>query len=202
MDPFLPKKETEYVDDIFVKKTIKEKLNKPRKEVKFTWEGLKNFVPFLETNPFDPLKVKRIKELTEGAPAKEKDYIEGYEEIEKALYGGVQDLGYSVSSLLTEGIDAAFDTKYLDALDEHQPDILGMSALLTTPMPYMKVVIATLEERGLRDKYFVLVGGAPLSEEFGEAVGADAYCRDAAVTVEVAKELMTRKHNQLSEAAS
>jgi hypothetical protein len=118
MDPFLPKKETEYVDDIFVKKTIKEKLNKPRKEVKFTWEGLKNFVPFLETNPFDPLKVKRIKELTEGAPAKEKDYIEGYEEIEKALYGGVQDLGYSVSSLLTEGIDAAFDTKYLDALDK------------------------------------------------------------------------------------
>ncbi len=118
MDPFLPKKETEYVDDIFVKKTIKEKLNKPRKEVKFTWEGLKNFVPFLETNPFDPLKVKRIKELTEGAPAKEKDYIEGFEEIERSLYGGVQDLGYSISSLLTEGIDAAFDTDYLKELDK------------------------------------------------------------------------------------
>ena len=62
----------------------------------------------------------------------------------------------------------------------HKPDILGMSALLTTTMPYMKVVIDTLVEKGLRDDYIVLVGGAPLNEEFGQAVGADAYCRDAA----------------------
>ena len=119
MEPFKKKKtEKDLINEVIVKNTIKDKLNKPRKEVKFTWEGLKNAIPFLETNPFDPLKLKRIKELTEGEPAKEKDYIEGYEEIEKALYGGVQDLGYSIGSLLTEGLDYAFDTKYLDALDK------------------------------------------------------------------------------------
>jgi methanogenic corrinoid protein MtbC1 len=85
---------------------------------------------------------------------------------------------------------------YLAALEEHKPDILGMSALLTTTMPYMKVVIDTLAEKGLRDDYIVLVGGAPLNEEFADAVGADAYCRDAAVTVEIAQELINRKHNQ------
>jgi methanogenic corrinoid protein MtbC1 len=83
------------------------------------------------------------------------------------------------------------------ALEEHQPDILGMSALLTTTMPYMKVVIDTMKEKGMRDDYIVLVGGAPLNEEFATAIGADAYCRDAAVAVETAKEFMARKHNQL-----
>jgi len=84
---------------------------------------------------------------------------------------------------------------YLAAIEEHQPDILGMSALLTTTMPYMKVVIDTLKEKGMRDDYVVLVGGAPLNEEFAKAVGADAYCRDAAVAVETAKQFMARKHN-------
>ena len=84
---------------------------------------------------------------------------------------------------------------YLAALEEHQPDILGMSALLTTTMPYMKVVIDTLKEKGLRDDYVVLVGGAPLNEAFAEAIGADAYCRDAAVAVETAKDFMARRHN-------
>jgi methanogenic corrinoid protein MtbC1 len=87
---------------------------------------------------------------------------------------------------------------YLEALDTEQPDILGMSALLTTTMPYMKVVIDTLIEQGRRDDYVVLVGGAPLNEEFGRAIGADAYCRDAAVAVETAKEFMARKHNRLA----
>jgi len=119
MEPFEKKKtEEELVGEILVNKAIKNKLNAPRKQVRFTWEGLKNFVPFLETNPFDPLKVKRIKELTEGAEPKEKDYIEGFEEIERSLYGGVQDLGYSISSLVTEGIDATFDTDYLQAIDK------------------------------------------------------------------------------------
>ena len=84
---------------------------------------------------------------------------------------------------------------YLRALEEHKPDILGMSALLTTTMPYMKVVIDTMKERGIRDDFVVLVGGAPLNEEFGLAVGADAYCRDAAIAVETAKEMMARRHN-------
>jgi len=73
-----------------------------------------------------------------------------------------------------------------------------MSALLTTTMPYMKVVIDTMIEQGVRDDYIVLVGGAPLNEEFGKAIGADAYCRDAAVAVETAKEFVARKHNQMS----
>ena len=83
--------------------------------------------------------------------------------------------------------------KYLDALEKHKPDFLGMSALLTTTMPYMKVVIDTLKEKNLRDKYIVLVGGAPLNEEFGKAVGADAYCRDAAIAVETAKRLLAAR---------
>jgi len=86
---------------------------------------------------------------------------------------------------------------YLEALDTEQPDILGMSALLTTTMPYMKVVIDAMVEKGVRDDYIVLVGGAPLNEEFGKAIGADAYCRDAAVAVETAKTLVGRKHNQM-----
>ncbi|MEQ8711031.1 MAG: B12-binding domain-containing protein [Rhodospirillales bacterium] len=120
--------------------------------------------------------------------------------------GDIHDIGKNLVGMMMEG--AGFDVidiginnpveNYLAALEEHQPDILGMSALLTTTMPYMKVVIDTLIEKGLRDKYIVLVGGAPLNEEFAEAVGADAYCRDAAVAVETAADLIKRKHNQLA----
>ena len=119
--------------------------------------------------------------------------------------GDIHDIGKNLVSMMMEG--AGFDVidiginnpveNYLEAIEEHQPDILGMSALLTTTMPYMKVVIDTLKEKGMRDDYIVLVGGAPLNEAFGEAIGADAYCRDAAVAVETAKEFMARKHNQL-----
>ncbi len=124
--------------------------------------------------------------------------------------GDIHDIGKNLVSMMMEGagfevIDIGINNpveNYLAALEEHQPDILGMSALLTTTMPYMKTVIETLREKGMRDDYFVLVGGAPLSEEFGRAIGADAYCRDAAVTVETAKEFMHRKHNQPSKAGS
>ena len=101
--------------------------------------------------------------------------------------------GFEVLDL---GINNSVD-KYLDALEAEKPDILGMSALLTTTMPDMKVVIDTMKEKGLRDDYIVLVGGAPLNEEFSRAIGADAYCRDAAVAVETAKQYVARKHNQL-----
>ena len=83
--------------------------------------------------------------------------------------------------------------EYIAALERHQPDILGMSALLTTTMPYMKVVIDALKDQGLRDKYIVMVGGAPLNEEFGEAVGADAYCRDAADAATTAIRLVAER---------
>ena len=118
--------------------------------------------------------------------------------------GDIHDIGKNLVGMMMEGagfevIDLGINNDvdaYLAALEEHKPDILGMSALLTTTMPYMKVVIDTLVAKGLRDDYVVLVGGAPLNEEFARAVGADAYCRDAAVSVEIAKELLFRRHNQ------
>jgi 5-methyltetrahydrofolate--homocysteine methyltransferase len=114
--------------------------------------------------------------------------------------GDIHDIGKNLVGMMMEGagfevydlgINVEADT-YLAALEEHQPDILGMSALLTTTMPYMKVVIDTMKERGIRDEYIVMVGGAPLNEEFGAAIGADAYCRDAATAVETAKELIRK----------
>ena len=90
------------------------------------------------------------------------------------------------------GINNAVED-YLSALEEHEPDILGMSALLTTTMPYMKVVIDALVDQGLREKYIVMVGGAPLNEEFGEAIGADAYCRDAAEASSTAVRLVNER---------
>jgi 5-methyltetrahydrofolate--homocysteine methyltransferase len=119
--------------------------------------------------------------------------------------GDIHDIGKNLVSMMMEGagfevIDLGINNPveaYLEALEREKPDILGMSALLTTTMPYMKVVIDTLVAKGLRDDYIVLVGGAPLNEEFGRAIGADGYCRDAAVAVETAKQLVARKHNQM-----
>ncbi len=118
--------------------------------------------------------------------------------------GDIHDIGKNLVSMMMEGagfevIDLGVNNpveNYLAALEEHQPDILGMSALLTTTMPYMKVVIDELAARGLRDNYIVLVGGAPLNEAFAEAIGADGYCRDAAVAVETAQDFMQRRHDQ------
>jgi methylmalonyl-CoA mutase cobalamin-binding domain/chain len=115
--------------------------------------------------------------------------------------GDIHDIGKNLVSMMLEGagfevIDLGINNpveKYLAALEQHKPDILGMSALLTTTMPYMKVVIDTLREKGIRKDYIVLVGGAPLNEEFGRAVGADAYCRDAAIAVETAKTLLAAR---------
>ncbi|SFT62289.1 corrinoid protein [Sedimentitalea nanhaiensis] len=120
--------------------------------------------------------------------------------------GDIHDIGKNLVSMMMEGagfevVDLGINNpveNYLEALETEQPDILGMSALLTTTMPYMKVVIDTLIEQGKREDYIVLVGGAPLNEEFGKAIGADAYCRDAAVAVETAKDFVGRKHNSLS----
>ena len=117
--------------------------------------------------------------------------------------GDIHDIGKNLVAMMMEGagfevIDIGINNpvqNYLDALDAHEPDILGMSALLTTTMPYMKVVIETLEQKGIRDDYVILVGGAPLNEEFGKAVGADAYCRDAATAVETAKRLVAAKRD-------
>ena len=120
--------------------------------------------------------------------------------------GDIHDIGKNLVGMMMEGagfevvdigINNAVDN-YLDTAKAEDADIIGMSALLTTTMPYMKVVIDTMVAQGIRDNYIVLVGGAPLNEEFGKAIGADAYCRDAAVAVETAKTWMARKHNQMS----
>ncbi|MFP1645870.1 corrinoid protein [Pontitalea aquivivens] len=119
--------------------------------------------------------------------------------------GDIHDIGKNLVAMMMEGagfevVDLGINNPaeaYLEAAAREGADIIGMSALLTTTMPYMKVVIDTLKERGLREDYIVLVGGAPLNEEFGRAIGADAYCRDAAVAVETARRFIARKHNQL-----
>ena len=115
--------------------------------------------------------------------------------------GDIHDIGKNLVSMMMEGagfevVDLGINNaveKYLAAIDEHKPDILGMSALLTTTMPYMKVVIDTLKEKGVRNDYVVRVGGAPLNEAFANSIGADAYCRDAAVAVETAKSFMAKR---------
>ena len=118
--------------------------------------------------------------------------------------GDIHDIGKNLVCMMMEGagfevVDLGINNaveKYLAAIEEHRPDILGMSALLTTTMPYMKVVIDTLREKGIRDDYIVLVGGAPLNEDFARQIGADAYCRDAAVAVQTARELIARRQDR------
>ena len=115
--------------------------------------------------------------------------------------GDIHDIGKNLVAMMMEG--AGFEVHdiginnavedYVTALERHKPDILGMSALLTTTMPYMKVVIDAMKEQGIRDDYIVMVGGAPLNQEFGEAVGADAYCRDAADAATTALRLVQER---------
>ena len=116
--------------------------------------------------------------------------------------GDIHDIGKNLVGMMLEGagfevIDIGINNsveEYFAALDEHKPDVLGMSALLTTTMPYMKVVVDAMIEKGIRDDFIVLVGGAPLNEEFGDAVGATAYCRDAATAASTAVELVAQKY--------
>lgn len=119
--------------------------------------------------------------------------------------GDIHDIGKNLVGMMLEGagfevVDLGINNSvenYLLALEQHQPNILGMSALLTTTMPYMKVVIDTMIEKGIRNDYIILVGGAPLNEEFASNIGADAYCRDAAVAVDIAKDFMSKRQGSL-----
>ena len=118
--------------------------------------------------------------------------------------GDIHDIGKNLVAMMMEG--AGFEViniginndadSFMAAIKEHSPEIVGMSALLTTTMPYMKVVIDRLKEEGIRNNHIVMVGGAPLNEAFAEAIEADAYCRDAAVAVETAKKLMAIHRGQ------
>ena len=115
--------------------------------------------------------------------------------------GDIHDIGKNLVGMMCEGagfevVDIGINNSvedYFEALEKHKPDILGMSALLTTTMPYMKVVIDEMKNKGIRDDYIVLVGGAPLNEEFGEAVGADRYCRDSAEAAAVAVAMVSER---------
>lgn len=121
--------------------------------------------------------------------------------------GDIHDIGKNLVAMMMEG--AGFEVvniginnpveKFIDAINEHDADILGMSALLTTTMPYMRVVIDELKERAMRDDIIVLVGGAPLNDAFAEDIEADSYCRDAAVAVETAKKLIQMRKGQQSD---
>ena len=114
--------------------------------------------------------------------------------------GDIHDIGKNLVSMMMEGagfevVDLGINTSvetFLEALENHRPDILGMSALLTTTMPYMKTVIEALKAKGIRNDIIVLVGGAPVNEQFAEAIGADAYCRDASVAVETARRFLAQ----------
>jgi 5-methyltetrahydrofolate--homocysteine methyltransferase len=118
--------------------------------------------------------------------------------------GDIHDIGKNLVAMMMEG--AGFEVhniginnsveSFFEAIHAHKPDIIGMSALLTTTMPYMRVVIDALKEQGMRENFIVLVGGAPLNQEFADAIGADAYCRDAAVAVETAKRLMAERKGE------
>jgi 5-methyltetrahydrofolate--homocysteine methyltransferase len=118
--------------------------------------------------------------------------------------GDIHDIGKNLVAMMMEGagfevIDLGINNPaedYIQTAINEDCDIIGMSALLTTTMPYMKVVIDQLSEMGKREDFIVLVGGAPLNDEFGKAIGADAYCDDAAIAVETAKAMVARKHNQ------
>jgi 5-methyltetrahydrofolate--homocysteine methyltransferase len=121
--------------------------------------------------------------------------------------GDIHDIGKNLVAMMMEGagfevVDIGINNsveEYFAALEKHQPDILGMSALLTTTMPYMKVVIDEMVSQGIRNDYIVMVGGAPLNEEFGAAVGADQYCRDAAQTAEIGPG-MVQAHRKIANA--
>ena len=118
--------------------------------------------------------------------------------------GDIHDIGKNLVAMMMEGagfevVDIGINNAvedYFEALEEHKPDILGMSALLTTTMPYMKVVIDEMASQGIRDDYIVLVGGAPLNEEFGKAVGADGYCRDAAQAADMGPQVVLERRQQ------
>jgi len=112
--------------------------------------------------------------------------------------GDLHDIGKNLVGMMMEGagfevIDLGIDTpaeKFIEAVEEHQPDLMGMSALLTTTMMQMKEVIEALKKAGLRDRVKVMVGGAPVTEKYAQDIGADGYAPNASVAVDKARELL------------
>jgi len=115
--------------------------------------------------------------------------------------GDVHDIGKNLVNIMLEGagfevIDLGVQVapeKFVDAIHEHKPDIVGFSAFLTTTMPMFKANLNALEKAGLRDQVIVMVGGAPVTQEYADAVGADGYAADASTAVRRAKDLLQTK---------
>lgn len=115
--------------------------------------------------------------------------------------GDVHDIGKNLVNIMLEGagfhvIDLGVQVapeKFVAAIEEHRPDVVGFSAFLTTTMPMFKANINALEKAGLRDNVIVMVGGAPVTQEYADAVGADGYAADASTAVKRAKELIHRR---------
>jgi len=115
--------------------------------------------------------------------------------------GDVHDIGKNLVNIMLEGagfqvIDLGVQVapeKFVDAVREHRPDIVGFSAFLTTTMPMFKANINALNKAGLRDDVIIMVGGAPVTQEYADAVGADGYAADASAAVKRAKELLKRR---------
>lgn len=113
--------------------------------------------------------------------------------------GDLHDIGKNLVCMMLEGggfeiIDLGADVapeKFIAAIQEHQPDLIGMSALLTTTMPNMKTTIQALEDAGIRNRVKILVGGAPLTQDYADQIGADGYAPDASRAVSLAKSLVT-----------
>ena len=117
--------------------------------------------------------------------------------------GDVHDIGKNLVNIMLEGagfnvIDIGVQVapeKFIAAIEEHNPDIVGMSAFLTTTMPMFKTNIHEINKAGLREKVIIMVGGAPVTQEYADAVGADGYAADASTAVRVAKDLIQKKRS-------
>ena len=120
--------------------------------------------------------------------------------------GDVHDIGKNLVNIMLEGagfevIDLGVQVapeKFVEKILEHQPDIVGMSAFLTTTMPMFKANLNALQKAGIRDQVIVMVGGAPVTQEYADAVGADGYAPDASATVKRAKDLLQKKRALVS----
>jgi len=120
--------------------------------------------------------------------------------------GDVHDIGKNLVNIMLEGagfevIDLGVQVspeKFIEAIEEHHPDIVGFSAFLTTTMPMFKANMNALEKAGLRDKVIVMVGGAPVTQEYADAVGADGYAADASAAVKKAKALIRSRREKVS----
>jgi methylmalonyl-CoA mutase cobalamin-binding domain/chain len=117
--------------------------------------------------------------------------------------GDVHDIGKNLVNIMLEGagftvIDLGVNVapeKFVEQIQEHEPDVVGFSAFLTTTMPMFKANLNSIQKAGLRDKVIVMVGGAPVTQEYADAVGADGYAADASTAVRMAKELIQRRRS-------